>query len=169
VNKLQSIPPEIGKLTNLTHLLLSDNQIDFLAYQLCDLTHLTELHLWRNPLSGVPPDHFLGMLEFHRVDPHASELFQYLRTIKQSGDPVKYQKSRIMIVGDASVLSIQSLSLSHKFQVGKTSLVEVLSTKKSLFVKKRLSTLDYNIATCGIDITTVSISPYTFDCWDFAG
>ncbi|MDY6965618.1 MAG: COR domain-containing protein [Halobacteriota archaeon] len=55
-NNLSSLPPEIGKLSNLTELDLSYNQLSALPPEIGKLTNLTELHLDRNELSALPPE-----------------------------------------------------------------------------------------------------------------
>ena len=50
------IPPEIGNLTNLTHLWLSSNQlIEEIPSEIGNLTNLTELYLSNNQLTGEIP------------------------------------------------------------------------------------------------------------------
>ncbi len=58
--KLKSLPPEIGKLTNLQKLELQNNQLSSLPPELGQLTNLTDLYLYNNQLSSLPPE--LGQL-----------------------------------------------------------------------------------------------------------
>jgi len=51
---IESLPPEIGKLTKLTVLDLSYNQLTSLPPELEKITKLTELHLSGNQLSSIP-------------------------------------------------------------------------------------------------------------------
>ncbi|HAS38979.1 MAG TPA: hypothetical protein DCS93_00805 [Microscillaceae bacterium] len=50
-NQLESIPPEIGKLTKLTNLDLGNNQITHIPSSLKGLTQLKLLNLFMNPIS----------------------------------------------------------------------------------------------------------------------
>ena len=53
-NQLTALPPEIGNLTNLTSLRLNDNQLTALPPQVGRLTSLTTLRANRNRLTGIP-------------------------------------------------------------------------------------------------------------------
>jgi small GTP-binding protein len=54
--QLSSVPPEIGKLTYLTHLDLSDNQLTTVPPEIGKLTNLNHLDLRRNGLTSLPPE-----------------------------------------------------------------------------------------------------------------
>ncbi|MGK7942176.1 MAG: COR domain-containing protein, partial [Crocosphaera sp.] len=53
---LTSLPPEIGKLTNLTSLDLLSNQLTNLPAEIGQLTNLTSLNLSNNQLTNLPPE-----------------------------------------------------------------------------------------------------------------
>ena len=53
-NQLTALPPEIGNLTKLTSLRLNDNQLTALPPQVGRLTSLTTLRANRNRLTGIP-------------------------------------------------------------------------------------------------------------------
>lgn len=55
-NQLTSLPPEIGNLTTLTHLSLRRNQLSSLPPEIGQLTSLSTLHLNDNQLSSLPPE-----------------------------------------------------------------------------------------------------------------
>jgi internalin A len=57
---LTELPPELGQLTHLRELFLSDNQLTQLPPELGQLTQLRELSLNRNQLTQLPPE--LGQL-----------------------------------------------------------------------------------------------------------
>ena len=52
--KLTSLPPEIGNLTNLTELILFENELTSLPPQIGNLTNLTRLILQKNKLTTFP-------------------------------------------------------------------------------------------------------------------
>jgi internalin A len=58
---LTELPTEIGKLTSLTILDLSCNQLNYLPNSIDELTNLTSLHLWHNKITNLPDS--IGRLE----------------------------------------------------------------------------------------------------------
>ncbi|UKO97556.1 COR domain-containing protein [Nostoc sp. UHCC 0870] len=54
--RLKTLPPEIGQLTNLQTLYLSSNQLSSLPPEFGQLTNLQSLHLGGNQLSSLPPE-----------------------------------------------------------------------------------------------------------------
>ncbi|NBS62562.1 MAG: hypothetical protein EBT26_11100, partial [Microbacteriaceae bacterium] len=55
-NRFTSIPPEIGRLTNLTYLRLDNNQLTSIPPEIGRLTNLTGLSLSYNGLTSIPPE-----------------------------------------------------------------------------------------------------------------
>ena len=55
-NRLSSLPPEIGQLTNLTRLHWSFNNLSSLPSEIGHLANLTSLNLSGNSLSSLPPE-----------------------------------------------------------------------------------------------------------------
>jgi len=51
---LSSLPPEIGNLTKLTWLKLSENNLSSLPPEIGNLTNLFQLYLQNNQLSSLP-------------------------------------------------------------------------------------------------------------------
>ncbi|KAJ8977706.1 hypothetical protein NQ317_005439 [Molorchus minor] len=51
---MQSLPPEIGQLSNLTCLDLSENRLEYLPEEIAGLESLTDLHLSQNVLETLP-------------------------------------------------------------------------------------------------------------------
>ena len=56
LNELTTLPPEIGKLTNLKELRLSDNQLIRLPPEIGILTKLESLSVNNNRLNELPPE-----------------------------------------------------------------------------------------------------------------
>ena len=77
---LTSLPPEIGELTNLTGLNLSDNQLTSLPPEIGKLTNLTELVLSGDRLTSLPPE--IGKLTKEGI----ADLQQALPKCKISSD-----------------------------------------------------------------------------------
>jgi len=50
-NNLSVLPSEIGLLTELKKLYLSDNNLSVLPQELCDLSNLNYFYVHKNPLS----------------------------------------------------------------------------------------------------------------------
>lgn len=63
-NQLQSIPVNMGNLTNLLSLHLTDNKLQSLPNEICKLTKLATLHFSKNKLMGKLP---LGIRELPRL------------------------------------------------------------------------------------------------------
>ena len=55
-NELQSIPSEIGQLTNLQELHLYNNELQSIPSEIGQLTNLQELHLHDNKLQSIPSE-----------------------------------------------------------------------------------------------------------------
>ncbi|MBN3305647.1 LRC69 protein, partial [Amia calva] len=55
-NKIETIPPGIGRLVKLQHLSLNNNGLEEVPSQLGSLKELLELHLARNKLSHLPQE-----------------------------------------------------------------------------------------------------------------
>ena len=53
---MNSIPPELSNLTNLTQLYLSGNNLNSIPPELSNLTKLTGLELHQNKISYLPPE-----------------------------------------------------------------------------------------------------------------
>ena len=55
-NDLTHVPPEMGQMTNLEKLDLSNNRLSSLPGEIGQLVHLEELRLEGNPLTDIPPE-----------------------------------------------------------------------------------------------------------------
>jgi len=97
-NQLNSLPPEIGKLTNLKKLFLSSNQLSTLPPEIRKLANLKKLDLRNNPMLPIPPE------ILKKTDDPAAILAAYF------GSRRPLHEAKVILVGQGSV--------------GKTSLVK---------------------------------------------
>lgn len=74
-HQLSELPPEIGKLKKLERLSLSDNRLSSLPPEIGKLSALKELYLLRNHLTSLPPE--IGGLE------HLQELYLWGNKLKK--------------------------------------------------------------------------------------
>ena len=107
--RLESLPTEIGQLTNLQNLLLIDNRLESLPTEIGQLTNLQTLDLRDNPDLGIPPE-ILGPEELHRSPNAPAEVLEYYFAARQASRPL--HEAKLLIVGQGGV--------------GKTSLVRRL-------------------------------------------
>jgi len=71
--QLESLPPEIGKLTNLTRLDLSNTKLENLPPEIRKLTNLASLNLYNTQLESLPPE--IGQLtNLTRLDLSSTQL-----------------------------------------------------------------------------------------------
>ncbi|XP_035826744.1 malignant fibrous histiocytoma-amplified sequence 1 homolog [Aplysia californica] len=122
-NNLQSLPEELCELRELHTLDVTDNEIRALPMAMHRLTKLTEAHgfhklekcglwLYKNPLDQPPP-------EIWRTE-KPENIFEYLK--------------KLMIIKTEN-LQRQKIQVLGSSQGGKTSLVNVLSLRKSLLTR----------------------------------
>lgn len=68
INRLSSLPSEIGLLSQLQWLNLNDNVLTELPESMSNLIHLVKLGLVQNRIEVLPPFIFLHMLELQKLD-----------------------------------------------------------------------------------------------------
>ena len=163
-NQLTTLPPEIGQLTNLQTLSLSENQLTTLPPEIGQLTNLQKLSLSENQLTTLPPeiaDNLEGGL-----------------MIALDGNPVEEPLPELLKQGSHAVaIYLRSLrdGIAHyeakvlligEGNVGKTSLSAAL--RGEVFVGERPFTH-------GIEIHSFALShpnaekDMTIHLWDFGG
>ena len=69
-NKLETIPPEIGKLKNLKELIIFQNEIAFLPSEIGEVENLEYLDMWGNEIETLPDE--IGNLVAFLVSPVCS-------------------------------------------------------------------------------------------------
>jgi small GTP-binding protein len=82
---LVALPPEIGKLTTLTHLDLSSNELKILPPEIGRLNALTKLYVYENQLTAVPPEigKLTALTDLSVRDNHLSALPPELKQLKK--------------------------------------------------------------------------------------
>ena len=152
-NQLTALPPEIGKLTNLTSLALVSNRLTALPPEIGKLTNLISLYLHDNPELNIPPEILGstwrdGLITHNKAASPQAILDYYFRTLGELGRPL--EECRMIVVGRGGA--------------GKTSLVKRLNHEP----------LDPNEPeTHGITIRklpfTCQAGTVTGRVWDFGG
>ncbi|KAI8980003.1 hypothetical protein BDB01DRAFT_798427 [Pilobolus umbonatus] len=74
INRLGSIPAEIGLVKHLQWLNLNDNLLTSLPETLSELTHLVKLGLVQNRFEMLPPFMFMHMFELQKLDIRRNQL-----------------------------------------------------------------------------------------------
>lgn len=74
INRLSSLPTEIGLLSQLQWLNLNDNVLTELPESMSNLIHLVKLGLVQNRIEVLPPFIFLHMLELQKLDIRRNQL-----------------------------------------------------------------------------------------------
>ena len=173
-NQLSSLPPQIGQLTALTVLVLFRNQLSSLPLELGQLTALKELYLFDNQLSSLP-----GCL---RTLPKLEQLFLHNNPALKLSPSVLGSDPRQTQEGLATAKSILDFYFGR--QQGKT---RPLNEVKLILVGRggagktstvrALQDLSFNeseestpgIALCDWTMAGCKKAPVTAHVWDFAG
>jgi internalin A len=115
---LTTIPPELGALSNLTTLFLSDNQITELPPELGALSNLTTLYLHGNELLGIPNE-ILGptWLEVGGGSQPANpkDILDYYFRIKEGRKPLNETKLILVGFGNVGKTSLVNRLLFNQF------------------------------------------------------
>jgi internalin A len=152
-NQLTTLPPEMGQLTALTYLYLHNNHLATLPPEIGQLTALTTLYLHGNPALGLPPE-VLGATwqEVNEKNAKPAKARAILDYYFRTNDP-----------GEATPLNEFKLILVGRGEVGKTTLVEKLVTDEFRKFKR----------TPGVKITqwpmTIGRDAVRAHVWDFGG
>eukprot|EP01114_Cavostelium_apophysatum_P022155 TRINITY_DN7922_c0_g2_i4.p1 TRINITY_DN7922_c0_g2~~TRINITY_DN7922_c0_g2_i4.p1 ORF type:complete len:1489 (-),score=439.35 TRINITY_DN7922_c0_g2_i4:127-4593(-) len=153
-NHLEELPPRISELKNLRELNVSKNDLQSLPYTLAFMEHLRLLLVDDNPLR-VPPREI--------VRKGRKEILLFLKDLAEGNEPL--YRVKLLVVGQENV--------------GKTTLIRKLNSKKKVDAKKRAVNASVStISTDGIDIDEWQMhvdfadnknQPVNFSIWDFAG
>jgi len=83
--QLTTLPPEVGKLTNLTSLYLDGNRLTSLPPEIGQLTTLTGLYLWGNPITDAGLEHLKSLENLERLGLHSTNVTkQGVAALKQA-------------------------------------------------------------------------------------
>ncbi|MEK7397950.1 MAG: COR domain-containing protein, partial [Candidatus Poribacteria bacterium] len=140
-NKLTELPPEIGKLTNLTSLDISFNNLTKLPPEIVKLTNLISLDISRNPLQTPPIEVAKQGLE---------AITDYFIQI-QKYETVQLFEAKLLIVGQGDV--------------GKTCLMNRLISDRNDKSVQTTKGIDINQWI----IKTKQTETFRINFWDFGG
>ncbi len=143
-NQLTALPPEIGRLTALTHLWLHGNQLTALPPEIGRLTALTRLSLDGNPLQTPPPE---------VVTQGVDAIRRFLLATASTGKPV--YEAKVVLVGEAGV--------------GKTQLREWHLKCAFVDIPPGASTRALEVRDCSIPNPHDTMQPGRINIWDFGG
>ncbi|MBW8039032.1 MAG: hypothetical protein FVQ85_03435 [Planctomycetes bacterium] len=111
--EIESLPAEIGNLSNLRELLLGDNQLRALPAEIGNLAKLERLEVSRNKLTELPRE--LGRLanlqELYVSDNHLTRIpaelgkLKKLRSLELSGNPLESPPAEVVERGTEAVLA----------------------------------------------------------------
>jgi internalin A len=184
---LTSLPPEIGRLTNLQTLNLSGNGLTSLPPEIGRLTNLRTLYLDGNGLTSLPPEivQLTNLRTLYLSGNRLTSLPATLAPLLRSGlvlrllgnplaDPLPELFERgtdalaayLSSIGDAVVQYEAKLLLVGEGNVGKTSLVAALCDKP--FVEGRPTTHGIEIHPLALHHPRVDVD-MTLRAWDFGG
>ena len=126
-NQLTELPPEIGRLTNLTELALISNQLAELSPEIGRLTNLTELYLSNNQLTELPPE--IGRLtNLTELDLGGNQLPIPPEILEKTAEPatiINYYFKTVQ-AADRRALREAKMVLVGQAEIGKTSIVNRL-------------------------------------------
>ena len=141
-NQLKALPGEIGNLSNLRWIYLSNNKLTALPGEIGNLSNLRWLYLEQNPLTSPPPE---------IVAQGTKAILAYLREL--SRDSEKQWVSKLLVVGEGGV--------------GKTSLLKALRGEP--FNAEESTTHGIEIQALNVDHPTERGVFMQLNAWDFGG
>ncbi|KAM9312411.1 leucine-rich repeat and calponin homology domain-containing protein 4 [Gastrophryne carolinensis] len=109
-NKLNTIPEEVGAMTNLRQLDLSCNEIQSLPPQMGSMESLRELNVRRNQLTSLPEE--ISELPLIRLDISCNRIarlpicyrhLRHLQTILLDNNPLQYPPAQICLKGKVHI------------------------------------------------------------------
>ncbi|XP_018427770.1 PREDICTED: leucine-rich repeat and calponin homology domain-containing protein 4 [Nanorana parkeri] len=120
-NKLNSIPEEVGAMTNLRQLDISCNEIQSLPPQMGSLESLRELNVRRNQLTSLPEE--LSELPLTRLDISCNRIshipvcyrhLRHLQTIILDNNPLQYPPAQICLKGKVHIFKYLNIEACSK-------------------------------------------------------
>ncbi|XP_040202915.1 leucine-rich repeat and calponin homology domain-containing protein 4 isoform X2 [Rana temporaria] len=120
-NKLNSIPEEVGAMTNLRQLDISCNEIQSLPPQMGSLESLRELNVRRNQLTSLPEE--LSELPLVRLDISCNRIshipvcyrhLRHLQTIILDNNPLQYPPAQICLKGKVHIFKYLNIEACSK-------------------------------------------------------
>jgi internalin A len=151
-NQIATIPDTVGQLTKLQTLYLESNQITAIPEALAQLPKLTALYLHENPGLGIPEE-ILG--------PRHNDVEYGDERPKAPREILNYSKS----LADAQPLNEAKLIMVGQGAVGKTSLVQALTTGEFNPHEKTTEGIKINDWSC----TIAGNNEVKLHIWDFGG
>ena len=126
MNNLTVLPPEIGKLTNLTRIDLDENKLTALPPEIGKLAHLIELYMEGNRLTALPPE-IRQLAGLTVLDLRANPLPIPPEILEVTHDPARIINYYFEhLAGDKRPLNEAKMLIVGQGGVGKTSLVKRL-------------------------------------------
>ena len=141
-NQLTSLPVEVSRLTQLQGLSLSNNQLSTVPVEQGQLSRLQVLYLDNNPLRIPPPE---------IIAQGIPAILTYLRTLQQA--KVERYEAKLILVGEGGM--------------GKTSLLRALRQER--FAQDLPVTHGIEVGTLRLPHPTLPQQEITLYTWDFGG
>lgn len=146
----------ISSLTKLNYLDLLDNQIKYFPPTIVFADRLQELYLADNPIENIPKEYFDKIDKYGDAKNVLAEVRDYFQSIANKDETRELNEAKLVIAGVG--------------EVGKSELVEALSTEGYTFVAGRNSTQGIQIRQWLLSCTREG-KDFVFrtNIWDLAG
>jgi len=153
---LTDIPNEVYSLTHLQFLNINDNNISELTNNISRLKNLVSLLIYNNPIENIP----LELIGKNHKENCLAAIKDYLRSVQNEEDTVKLYEAKLLLVG--------------RGEVGKSELIEALTTDNYKFDKGRISTQGISIKAWNFKMSNELIEKtgtenFRVNVWDFGG